>query len=220
MPMRSTMPKPSSSAEPAAPVAPDASLTPAEPYSHRGLTYPFGRTGPEPGELVQLAEGLGWTRSPVPGSLGHINLWVLEDGAGVALVDSGVDIPAARDAWEALFAGPLAGRAVTRIIAPFHPIISPCGGVRALRVRSGYQREWLSRACSTDIRDHRRPRLAYCRVAAVTRSYRHRGGRAGAASRDGQPVPAAGRARTEGPAIGGPTGASTGCCIRLNPVWS
>lgn len=99
----------------------DASLADV-PYTHKGLTYPLGRRGPGPGELIALADGIGWARLPVPGSLKHINIWVLEDGDGVALVDTGLDIPACREAWEALFAGPLAGRAVTRILVThFHP---------------------------------------------------------------------------------------------------
>ncbi len=92
----SRMPTTSSNAEPP---TPDASLA-SEPYSHKGLTYPLGRDGPAYGEVIQLADGLGWTRSPVPGSLNHINLWLLDDGEGVALVDSGLDIPPAREAWE------------------------------------------------------------------------------------------------------------------------
>ena len=60
--------------------------------------------------MIELAEGVGWTRSPVPGSLKHINIWLLEDGDGVAVVDTGLFMPAAREAWEALLAGPLAGR--------------------------------------------------------------------------------------------------------------
>jgi len=103
------------------PVAPDASLA-GGAYSHRGLTYPLGRRGPEPGELIALADGIGWARLPVPGSLKHINVWALDDGDGVALVDTGLDIPPSREAWEALFSGPLAGRGVTRIIVThFHP---------------------------------------------------------------------------------------------------
>jgi hypothetical protein len=31
-------------------------------------------------------------------------------GGGLAIVDTGLDIPPSREAWEALFAGPLAGR--------------------------------------------------------------------------------------------------------------
>jgi glyoxylase-like metal-dependent hydrolase (beta-lactamase superfamily II) len=114
----------SSSAEP---TSPDVSLTDpdeasSQAYSHRGLTYPLGRRRPEPGEIIALADGVGWARLPIPGALRHINVWVLEDGEGVALVDTGLDIPPCREAWEAVFKGPLAGRAVTRVICThFHP---------------------------------------------------------------------------------------------------
>jgi glyoxylase-like metal-dependent hydrolase (beta-lactamase superfamily II) len=102
--------------------APDISLTAPEPTHHRGLTYPLGRRTPAPGELIPLAPGIGWARLPVPGSLNHVNVWALDDGDGVALVDTGLDIPPAREAWDALFAGPLAGRPVTRIICThMHP---------------------------------------------------------------------------------------------------
>ena len=141
------------------------------PYSHKGLTYPLGRTGPEPGTLIQLAEGIGWTRSPVPGSLRHINLWVLDDGDGVALVDAGLDIAAAREAWEALFAGPLSGRKVTRLIAThFHPDHLGLVGWLAGRfdVRLWMTRgEWLfARMLTADVRDAPPPEaLAYWRAA-------------------------------------------------------
>ena len=141
----------------AEPASPDESLAKL-PYSHRGLTYPFGRRGPAPGELIDLAPGIGWTRSPVPGSLGHINLWVLEEDEGVALVDSGLNIAPAREAWEELFAGPLAGRAVTRLIAThFHPDhlgltgwLADRFGVRLWMTRG----EWLfARMLTADVRD-------------------------------------------------------------------
>ncbi len=151
------MPTPSSSAEPEAPATPDASLV-DEPYSHKGLTYPLGRKAPEAGQMFDLAEGVGWTRSPVPGSLNHINLWVLDDGDGVALVDSGLNMPAAREAWDSLFAGPLAGRTVTRVICThFHPDhLGLAGwlcerfGVRLWMTRG----EWLfARMLTSDIRE-------------------------------------------------------------------
>jgi glyoxylase-like metal-dependent hydrolase (beta-lactamase superfamily II) len=110
-----------SESAPAPAPAPDASLADA-PYSHRGLHYPFGRRGPDPGELIEVAPGVGWARLPVPGSLKHINVWSVADGDGIALVDSGLDIPDCREGWEALLAGPLAGRSVTRLIVThFHP---------------------------------------------------------------------------------------------------
>jgi len=141
--------------------APDASLA-AEPYSHRGLTFPLGRMRPEAGDIIELADGIGWMRSPVPGSLNHINLWILDDddagAGGVALVDTGLDIPAAREAWEAVLAGPLAGRKVNRIVCThFHPDhLGLAGwlcerfGVRLWMTRG----EWLyARMLTTDIRD-------------------------------------------------------------------
>ena len=109
--------------------APDASLLADDGIvatSHRGLTYPLGEYGPGEGDLRILAPGVGWARIAMPGSLGHINVWLLDDsdaeGAGVAIVDTGMNLPTCRASWEALFAGPLAGRRVTRVIAThLHP---------------------------------------------------------------------------------------------------
>jgi glyoxylase-like metal-dependent hydrolase (beta-lactamase superfamily II) len=99
----------------------DLSLA-SEPTSHKGLTFPLGRRVPDLGELIEIAPGIGWARMPVPGSLNHINVWAVEDGGGVALVDTGLDIPPVREGWEALIAGPLAGRAVSRVICThMHP---------------------------------------------------------------------------------------------------
>ncbi|HEX9932898.1 MAG TPA: MBL fold metallo-hydrolase [Allosphingosinicella sp.] len=143
--------------ERAGPVSPDAALADVA-YSHKGLTYPLGRRGPEPGELIELAPGLGWARLPVPGSLKHINVWALADGEGVALVDTGLDIPPSRAAWEALFEGPLAARPATRIVVThFHP--DHIGLAGWLAERSGAalwmtREEWLfARMLTSDVRD-------------------------------------------------------------------
>jgi glyoxylase-like metal-dependent hydrolase (beta-lactamase superfamily II) len=142
-----------------------------EPTSHKGLTYPFGRRVPEAGELIEVAPGIGWARLPVPGSLKHINVYALEDGAGVALVDTGLDIPPSRAAWEQLFAGPLAGRTVTRILCThFHPDhIGLAGwlcerfGVRLWMTRG----EWLfARMLTLDVRDTPPPEAAAYQRAA------------------------------------------------------
>jgi glyoxylase-like metal-dependent hydrolase (beta-lactamase superfamily II) len=146
----------SSKAEPA---TPDVSLTdPGEAYSHKGLTYPFGRRAPEEGELIPLADGVGWARLPIPGSLRHINIWVLEDGGGVALIDTGLDIPPCREAWEALFDGPLSGRSVTRVICThFHPDHIGLAGWLTERFAVSLwmtRGEWLfGRLLSSDVRD-------------------------------------------------------------------
>lgn len=85
------------------------------------LTYPW-TDNPPPGTLIPVAPGVSWLRMPLPFALDHINLWVLDDGEGVALVDTGVATPETRALWEDIFAGPLAGRPVTRVISThFHP---------------------------------------------------------------------------------------------------
>ncbi len=151
-------------------ISPDASLA-SGAYTHRGLTYPFGRTGPEPGTLIGIAEGVGWTRLPVPGPLNHINIWVLDDGAGVALVDTGLALPASREAWERLFAGPLAGRTVTRVfVTHFHPDHIGLAGWLAERFNVPLwmtRGEWLfARMLTADVRDAPPvAQLAYWRAA-------------------------------------------------------
>ena len=152
------------------PASPDESLADIA-YSHRGLTYPLGRRGPGAGELIEIADGLRWTRSPVPGSLDHINLWVLAGEGGVALVDSGLDIAPARAAWGPLFAGPLASERVTRIVVThFHPDHLGLAGWLAQRfgVRLWMTRgEWLfARMLTADVRDSPPPEaVAYWRAA-------------------------------------------------------
>ena len=153
------------------PVSPDVSLVSAEPYSHKGLTYPLGRRAPETGEIIPLADGVGWARLPIPGSLRHINVWVLDDGEGMTLVDTGLNIPDCRAAWEALFEGPLAGRQVTRIVVThFHPDHLGLAGWLAERFGAPLwmtRGEWLfARMLAADIRDAPpREAVAYWRAA-------------------------------------------------------
>ena len=141
-----------------------------EAYSHKGLTYPLGRTFPASGEIITLADGVAWARLPVPGSLKHVNVWLLEDGDGVAIVDTGLDIPPCRHAWEALLAGPLAGRNISRIIVThFHPDHLGLAGWLAERFETRLwmtRGEWLfARMLTTDIRDAPPPEaFAYWRA--------------------------------------------------------
>jgi glyoxylase-like metal-dependent hydrolase (beta-lactamase superfamily II) len=106
--------------------ATDASLVDHHngPTSHKGLDYPFGDLTPEPGALVEVAPGVNWTRLLVPGPLKHINVWTVDDGEGdgVAVVDTGLPLDSSKEAWRAIFDGPLAGRNVTRVIVThLHP---------------------------------------------------------------------------------------------------
>jgi len=85
------------------------------------LDYPFAEP-PEAGTLTEVAPGVHWIRMPLPFALDHINLWALEDGDGWALVDTGIASNKTRGVWRTLFAGPLSGRPVRRLlITHCHP---------------------------------------------------------------------------------------------------
>ena len=85
------------------------------------LAYPFP-AAPAPGDVIVVAPGILWARIPLPFRLDHVNIYLLEDGDGWAVLDTGIGNDATRAAWGALRAGPLAGRRLTRLIVThFHP---------------------------------------------------------------------------------------------------
>lgn len=93
------------------------------PEVYRGLSYPWGRTNvPDAETPRQIAEGVWWARFPMPMSLDHINIWLLEDEDGWTVVDTCLDLPEARTIWEALFTDFMAGKPVKRVIGThMHP---------------------------------------------------------------------------------------------------
>jgi len=87
-----------------------------------GLTYPFGEETPEAGEIMSVAEGLYWVRMPLPFSLKFINLWLVDDGDGWTVIDTGMPLEDTKAAWRAIFSRELGGRPVKRIIVThMHP---------------------------------------------------------------------------------------------------
>ncbi len=88
---------------------------------NRGLTYPLGEA-PLPGQAVTVAPGVLWLRLPLPMSLNHINVYAVRDGDGWSVIDTGVNLPDARAAWDMALTGPLEGRPVRRVICThMHP---------------------------------------------------------------------------------------------------
>lgn len=76
---------------------------------------------PRTGEPLEVAAGVFLLRLPLPFALDHINVYLLEDGPGWTVVDCGLDTPAARQAWEAVLAGPVVGgRPLRRVIVTHH----------------------------------------------------------------------------------------------------
>lgn len=87
------------------------------------VTYPLGQNHPEPGEAREVAPGVLWVRMPMDlTGLDHINLWLLRDGEGWTIVDTGLGNEATRDNWENVFSRYLDGRPVTRVICTHHHI--------------------------------------------------------------------------------------------------
>jgi glyoxylase-like metal-dependent hydrolase (beta-lactamase superfamily II) len=85
------------------------------------LTYPL-QSPPPPGETLEIAPGVHWLRMQLPLALDHINLWVLEDGDGWTVIDTGMQTPDIAAAWRTLIAGPLGDRPVKRVICThMHP---------------------------------------------------------------------------------------------------
>lgn len=77
---------------------------------------------PERGELRSVAPGLFWLRMPLPLALDHVNLWVLEDGPGWCIIDTGLNTAELQSIWTQLLSGPLSGRPVTQLIVThYHP---------------------------------------------------------------------------------------------------
>ena len=85
------------------------------------LRYPHAAPPPS-GDAIQIADGILWTRLPLPFRLDHVNVYLIEDEGGFAVLDTGVDTPESRAVWETLFAGVLRGKRLTKIIVThFHP---------------------------------------------------------------------------------------------------
>jgi glyoxylase-like metal-dependent hydrolase (beta-lactamase superfamily II) len=85
------------------------------------LHFPF----PDPpafGQVKPIGNGIHWLRMPLPFALDHINLWLIEHGDGWALIDTGIPDDTSRQLWQAVLAGPMAGRPLTRLVVThFHP---------------------------------------------------------------------------------------------------
>ncbi|MDV7340140.1 MBL fold metallo-hydrolase [Terasakiella sp. A23] len=85
------------------------------------ITYLFDHL-PDAGKAIEVAPGVFWVRMPLPFKLNHINLWILDDGDGWIIVDTGINLPEVRERWEMLFADQFAHKPIKRmIVTHFHP---------------------------------------------------------------------------------------------------
>ena len=90
-------------------------------YQHPALVHPFPDY-PAPGTTIEVAPGIHWLSTPLPFRLRAINLYLLEERDGWTIIDCGYARPDVRAQWEAVWAGTLGGKPVTRLIVThFHP---------------------------------------------------------------------------------------------------
>jgi len=83
------------------------------------IRFPF-ETPPAGVEMVEVASGIHWVRLPLPMKLDHVNIYVLEDGDGWTVIDTGMNTGKTRTLWEALIKGPLKARPIKRVILTHH----------------------------------------------------------------------------------------------------
>ena len=97
-----------------------------KPFETLRYEYDFR---PDIGEAIDILPGLKWLRLPLPFLLGHINVWLLQDGEGWAIVDTGIFTSATRDAWENVFTQTLGNAPITRVLVThLHPDHSGSAG--------------------------------------------------------------------------------------------
>ena len=141
----------------------DGSLTP--------LQFPVAAP-PPPGETLAIAPGVHWLRMPLPFALDHINLWLLEDGAGWTIVDTGYAMARTQELWEQIFALRLGGWPVTRVIVThYHPDHIGLADWLTQRWRAPLwvtEKEWLSaRVMSHGAEDLAPMRRSFARRAGL-----------------------------------------------------
>lgn len=87
----------------------------------QALTYPYD-SPPSFGTTLEVAPGVRWLQMPLPMSLDHINLYLLEDSDGWIIVDTGIRGEETRDLWHRIFDHELGNKPVKRIICThMHP---------------------------------------------------------------------------------------------------
>ena len=136
------------------------------------IEHPW-REPPGAAETLEVAPGIRWLRMPLPFQLDHINLWLLEDGAGWTAVDTGLALPPTRERWEQLFATRLEGRPITRVLVThFHPDHIGNAAWLTERWRADLwctQTEWLAAEYALRSRDDADldRRVAYYRINGI-----------------------------------------------------
>ena len=84
------------------------------------LHYPLSDNVPGAGSCLEIRPGLNWLRLPIPFELNHINVWLLDDGQGWTLIDTGIAFRETIQAWETIFKSNLGNKPISRVIVTHH----------------------------------------------------------------------------------------------------
>ncbi|HCF3084932.1 TPA: MBL fold metallo-hydrolase [Pseudomonas aeruginosa] len=80
-----------------------------------GLEYPFDK--PERGTVTEVVPGVLWIRMPLPFRLDHVNLWLIRDGDGWTIVDTGMRNETVEFTWKRVLEDVVGQSRVTKVIA-------------------------------------------------------------------------------------------------------
>ena len=83
------------------------------------IRYPWDQP-PNNGEIREIAEGIIWLRLPLPMKLDHVNIYILDDGDGWTLIDTGMKTRKVIGMWQNLIDNILSGKPIKRVIATHH----------------------------------------------------------------------------------------------------
>jgi len=86
------------------------------------LHYPHGDKVPEDDKVIEVAEGIYWARMPLPWSLDHINVYLIDEGDGWTVIDTGSQGKSGMERWEQLEDEFMCGKPIINVIAThMHP---------------------------------------------------------------------------------------------------
>ena len=92
------------------------------------IEYPF-ESAPEIGLTQPVAHGIHWLRMPLPFSLGHINLWLLEGDDGWAVVDTGIHTDHSKEVWQETIESLMVDKPIRHVVVThLHPDHVGCAG--------------------------------------------------------------------------------------------
>ncbi len=99
---------------------------------------------PEIGQTLEILPGIHWLRMPLPMALNAINLWILKDGDGWTIVDTGLGLDQSEAIWEQAIEKVIGHQPVHRVIVThMHPDHVGMAGWLCQRFSAPL---WMSRA--------------------------------------------------------------------------